>query len=86
MIKPGIKSTEFYMIGSAIFLTFCEVIGVDAKVFMAQLDSPELGDIIKIVKEAHSTDSWKSLVAMWGGVGLYTWLRSRLKETGKEMS
>jgi hypothetical protein len=79
MIKPGLKSTEFYLYGAAALVTVLDVVGVDAKVIVAQVYSEEFADVLKLVREAHSGGGWQSVVAMWGGVALYSWLRTKIK-------
>jgi hypothetical protein len=79
MIKPGIKSTEFYLYAGAALVTALDVLGVDAKVIMAQMYSEEFGEVLKMVREAHPSGGWQSVVAMWGGVSVYHWFRSKIK-------
>ena len=83
MIKPGIKSTEFYLYAGAALVTSLEVLGVDAKILLAQVYSEEFGDVLKMVREAHSEGGgWQSVVAMWGAVSVYHWFRSKIKLKG----
>ena len=79
MIKPGIKSTEFYTIASACLVTAMQILGIDVQVLLAQIQGEEFGAVLEMVKEAHKQGGWQSIAAMWAGVGLYSWLRTNTK-------
>ena len=79
---PGGKTSEFKLIVVALALTAAEVLGVDIQVLMAQWQNPELSELIDLMREAHKGGQgggWEAVMAMWGGVALYSWLRTKLK-------
>jgi hypothetical protein len=79
---PGIKTSEFKLMIVALALTAAEVLGVDIQVLMAQWQNPGLSDLIDMMREAHKGGGWQAVLAMWGGVALYTWLRTKIKTQG----
>ena len=76
---PGGKTSEFKLIVVALALTAAEVLGVDIQVLMAQWQNPELSELIDMMREAHNGGGWQAVLAMWGGVALYSWLRTKIK-------
>ena len=76
---PGGKTSEFKLMVVALALTAAEVLGVDIQVLMAQWQNPELSDLIDMMREAHRGGGWQAVLAMWGGVALYSWLRTKIK-------
>jgi hypothetical protein len=77
------KRSEVKLTYSAAALTALQVLGVDVQVLLAQYmaDNPELVDLMALIKEG-STGGWQSIAAMWAGVGVYSWLRTKLKLKG----
>jgi predicted nicotinamide N-methyase len=46
-----------------------------------QAAEPELVDLIALIQEG-SGSGWQSIAAMWAGVGIYSWLRTKIKLKG----
>jgi hypothetical protein len=76
---PGGKTSEFKLMVAAVLLTAAEVLGVDIQVLMAQWQNPELSDLIDMMREAHRGGGWQAVLAMWGGVALYSYFRTKVK-------
>ena len=74
------KRSEVKLTYGAAILTAAQVLGIDVQVLLAQYQaaSPELKDLIALIQEG-STGGWKSIAAMWAGIGLYSWLRTKIK-------
>jgi hypothetical protein len=77
------KRSEVKLTYSAAALTALQVLGVDVQVLLAQYmaDNPELVDLMALIKQG-SVGGWQSIAAMWAGIGLYSWLRTKIKLKG----
>ncbi len=77
------KRSEVKLTYGAAALTALQVLGVDVQVLLAQYQAatPELKDLIVLIQDG-STRGWQSIWAMWAGVGVYSWLRTKIKLKG----
>jgi hypothetical protein len=77
------KRSEVKLTYGAAILTAAQVLGIDVQVLLAQYQavSPELADLMALIKEG-SASGWQSIAAMWAGVGVYSWLRTKIKLKG----
>jgi hypothetical protein len=75
------KNRELKLVIAALVLTACNVLGIDVQVLLAQfqINDPELIDMIALIKQGSKSGGWQSIVAMWFGVGVYSWLRTKIK-------
>ena len=75
------KNREYKLVIAALVLTACNVLGIDVQVLLAQfqISDPELIDMIALIKQGASSGGWQSIIAMWLGVGVYSWLRTKIK-------
>jgi len=80
MYKQGSDSSEFFAVKVALAISACWILGIDIQPVMSLLISKEAAELVGTISQTNPRGGWQAVVAMWGGVAIYTAVRGYLKK------